>query len=51
MNHKQERTNQANDEFTKIVKKAYEKGVNETEMTVEKLLEDLKTDLKQIVIS
>jgi hypothetical protein len=51
LNHKQESTNQANVDFTKIVKKAYEKGVNETEMTVGKLLEDLKRDLKQIVIS
>ncbi|MED3623914.1 hypothetical protein P4482_03985 [Neobacillus thermocopriae] len=51
MDRKQERTNQVNVDFTEIVKKAYEKGVNETEMTVEKLLEDLKTDLKQIVIS
>jgi hypothetical protein len=47
---KRERTNQANVDFTEIIKKAYEKGVNEKEMTVEKLLEDLKTDLKQIVM-
>jgi hypothetical protein len=49
LGRKQEKTNQANVDFNEIVKKAYEKGVNETEMTVEKLLEDLKTDLKQIV--
>jgi hypothetical protein len=51
LKRKQERINQANVDFKKIVKKAYEKGINETEMTVERLLEDLKTDLKQIVIS
>ncbi|MCD4838324.1 hypothetical protein LRS37_05440 [Neobacillus sedimentimangrovi] len=51
MNRKQERTNQANVEFTRIVKKAYEKGVNETEITVEELLEDIKRDLKQIVMN
>ncbi|WHY77395.1 hypothetical protein QNH20_25590 [Neobacillus sp. WH10] len=37
-------------DFSEIVKKAYDKGVNETEITVEKLLEDIKADLRQIVI-
>ncbi|WP_180960304.1 hypothetical protein [Neobacillus cucumis] len=37
-------------DFSQIVKKAYENGENETEMTLEKLIEDLKADLKQLVI-
>ncbi|MCM3728953.1 hypothetical protein M3226_25255 [Neobacillus cucumis] len=37
-------------DFSQIVKKAYEKGENETELTLEKLMEDLKADLKQLVI-
>ncbi|WML41560.1 hypothetical protein RCG19_07890 [Neobacillus sp. OS1-2] len=37
-------------DFSEIVKKAYDKGVNETEMTLEKLLEDIKADLKQLVV-
>ena len=37
-------------DFSEIVKKAYDKGVNETEITLEKLLEDIKADLRQIVI-
>ena len=37
-------------DFSQIVTKAYEKGENETEMTLEKLIEDLKADLKQLVI-
>jgi membrane-anchored protein YejM (alkaline phosphatase superfamily) len=38
-------------DFTRIVKKAYEKGVNENEITLEKILEELKTDLKNMMIS
>lgn len=37
-------------DFTAIVKKAYDKGVNENEITLEKLLEELKADLKQLVV-
>ncbi|MEH7094854.1 hypothetical protein [Neobacillus vireti] len=37
-------------DFSQIVKKAYEKGENETEITLEKLIEELETDLKQLVI-
>ena len=37
-------------DFSQIVKKAYEKGENETEITLEKLIEELKADLKQLVI-
>ena len=37
-------------DFSQIVKKAYEKGVNESEITLEKLIEDIKTDLRQLVI-
>jgi hypothetical protein len=37
-------------DFSEIVKKAYDKGLNEQELTVEKLMEDLKADLKSLVI-
>ncbi|WP_160725755.1 hypothetical protein [Bacillus sp. USDA818B3_A] len=37
-------------DFSQIVRKAYEKGVNESELTLEKLIEDIKTDLRQLVI-
>jgi hypothetical protein len=38
-------------DFSDIVKKAYDKGLKETGMTVEKLIEDLKADLKHLVVS
>jgi hypothetical protein len=34
-----------------IVKKAYEKGLNESEITLEKLIEDLKIDLRNMMIN
>ncbi|MEW9054035.1 MAG: hypothetical protein AB2392_22990 [Neobacillus sp.] len=37
--------------FSELVKKAYEKGVKEDEITVAKLLEQLKIDLKNIVVN
>jgi hypothetical protein len=38
-------------DFTRIVKKAYEKGVNENEMTLEKIMEELKADLKNMMVN
>lgn len=38
-------------DFTRIVKKAYEKGVNENEITLEQIMKELKTDLKNMMIS
>jgi hypothetical protein len=38
-------------DFTRIVKKAYEKGINENEITLEKIMEELKADLKNMMIS
>jgi hypothetical protein len=43
--------NSSNVDFSEIVKKAYDKGVNENEITLEKLMEELKVDLKNLVIS
>ncbi|MEH7116838.1 hypothetical protein V7128_05345 [Neobacillus vireti] len=37
-------------DFSQIVKNAYEKGINDAEITIEKLIEDLKVDLRQLVI-
>ncbi|WML58609.1 hypothetical protein [Neobacillus sp. PS2-9] len=36
-------------DFSEIVKKAYDKGVNENEITLEKLMEELKADLRHLV--
>ncbi|SFB04580.1 hypothetical protein SAMN04488577_3203 [Bacillus sp. cl95] len=36
--------------FAEIVKNAYEKGSSENEMTVIKLIEDLKLDLQDILL-
>jgi hypothetical protein len=38
-------------DFTRIVKKAYDKGINENGMTLEKIIEELKADLKNMMIS
>ncbi|CAH2716755.1 hypothetical protein BACCIP111895_03943 [Neobacillus rhizosphaerae] len=37
-------------DFSEIVKKAYDKGMNENELTLEKLMEELKMDLKSLVM-
>ena len=37
-------------DFSQIVQKAYNKGINDSEITLEKLLEDIKADLKNLVI-
>lgn len=36
-------------DFSVIVKKAYERGLTENEMTLEKIIAELKTDLKSII--
>ncbi|MEH7084435.1 hypothetical protein V7139_17100 [Neobacillus drentensis] len=36
--------------FSEIVRKAYETGVNEREITLEKLIADLKADLKNLMV-
>jgi hypothetical protein len=38
-------------DFSMVVKKAYERGLNENEMTLEKIIAELKTDLKNMMIS
>lgn len=40
---------QSQENFTEIIRKAYEKGKNDQNMTLTKLLEELKIDLKRIV--
>lgn len=37
------------DEFFDLLKRTYEKGMNEKEMTVERLLEDLKVDIRRVI--
>ncbi|MEH7130263.1 hypothetical protein V7103_18895 [Neobacillus drentensis] len=36
--------------FSEIIKRAYEKGVNENEITLERLMEELKADLKNLMV-
>ena len=36
------------DQFYDLLKRNYEKGITDTELTVERLLEDLKTDIKKV---
>lgn len=36
--------------FSEIVKKSYEKGLKDSNLTVHKLLEDLETELKNIMV-
>lgn len=38
-------------DFSEIVKKAYEKGHNEEGITISKLIEELKLDLKNLIIN
>jgi hypothetical protein len=38
-------------DFGEIVKRAYEKGISDGTITVEKLLEDIKSDLLKMKIS
>ena len=37
--------------FSELVKKAYEKGLKEQELTVGKLIEDIKAELKNLTVS
>ncbi|MEH7180563.1 hypothetical protein [Neobacillus vireti] len=48
-NVKSESSKQA--DFSRLLKKAYEKGLNENELTLEKIIEDLKADLKNMMIN
>lgn len=50
MDRKEVANNTQKVDFVEIVKRAYERGINETEITVEKLIEDLKADLKPLVV-
>ncbi|NEX78195.1 hypothetical protein G4Z05_04725 [Bacillus thermocopriae] len=50
MDQKQGKTSPVIADFAEILKKAYEKGMNEAEITVEKLIEELKADLKHLLV-
>ena len=36
-------------EFFHLLKKTYEKGISDQEITVEKLIEELKTDIQKVI--
>lgn len=40
----------SSNEFSAIVKKAYDRGKNDQDMTVQKLLADLKNDLRKLTV-
>lgn len=40
----------SSNEFSDIVKKAYDRGKNDQGMTVQKLLADLKNDLRKLTV-
>lgn len=40
----------SSNEFSAIVKKAYERGINDSGMTVQQLLADLKNDLRKLTV-
>ena len=37
------------DEFFDLLKRTYEKGTSEKDITVERLLEDLKMDIRRVI--
>lgn len=49
MNSKMSNLNEKQDEFLDLLKRTYEKGMNEKEMTVEQLLEDIKIDIQKVL--
>lgn len=51
MDEKVKSNNASQEEFSEIVKRAFEKGSKENEITVNKLIEEIKTDLRNMMIS
>jgi hypothetical protein len=38
------------DEFFDLLKRTYEKGISDSEITVERLLEDIKSDIRRVFV-
>ncbi|MDQ0200755.1 hypothetical protein [Neobacillus ginsengisoli] len=51
MEGEEKKNNSNKGDFSEIIKKAYEKGLKENEITVDKLIKELKADLKHMIIS
>lgn len=49
MNTEMSDMSEKQDEFFDLLKRTYEKGMNEKEITVERLLEDLKVDIRRVI--
>ncbi|MGM0901313.1 MAG: hypothetical protein ACQEXB_09485 [Bacillota bacterium] len=49
MNTEMSDMSEKQDEFFDLLKRTYEKGMTEKEMTVERLLEDLKVDIRRVI--
>jgi len=41
--------NEKQDEFFDLLRRTYEKGITDKEITVERLLEDLKVDIRRVI--
>lgn len=39
------------DQFSVILRKAYERGISDNSITVSKMIEELKSDLQNIIVS
>ncbi|SEN49316.1 hypothetical protein SAMN05192533_11430 [Mesobacillus persicus] len=49
MNNEMSDMSDKQDEFFNLLKRTYEKGMSEKEITVERLLEDLKIDIRRVI--
>lgn len=50
MELKGNKANAGNVEISEIIKKAYEKGLTKDDLTIDQLMNDLKADLKKMMI-
>ncbi|TCN24155.1 hypothetical protein [Mesobacillus foraminis] len=50
MDKKEYSFNFRQEQFFDLIRRTYEKGLNDQEMTVEKLLKDLQIDLKNTIV-
>lgn len=48
MGVQQGRRNQAQDDFSQMITKAYERGTNDNDITVRKMIEKIKSDLMKM---
>ena len=49
LNREMSELNEKQDEFFDLLRRTYEKGITDKEITVERLLEDLKVDIRRVI--